>query len=125
MWQSLLFIIIISTVFPLRAQDLTAEARRIIDTLSSKTMSGRGYVNNGDRKAADYIVSYLKHISRIPDSNIVRQQVPFSINTFPGAMLLEADKQTLLPGQDFIVKAFSSSLKGKSLEITQKGHISF
>ncbi|MFN4882018.1 MAG: M28 family metallopeptidase [Bacteroidota bacterium] len=113
MWQSLLFIIIISTVFPLRAQDLTAEARRIIDTLSSKTMSGRGYVNNGDRKAADYIVSYLKHISRIPDSNIVRQQVPFSINTFPGAMLLEADKQTLLPGQDFIVKAFSSSLKGK------------
>ena len=113
MWQSLLFIIIISTVFPLRAQDLTAEARRIIDTLSSKTMSGRGYVNNGDRKAADYIFSYLKHISRIPDSNIVRQQVPFSINTFPGAMLLEADKQTLLPGQDFIVKAFSSSLKGK------------
>ena len=35
-------------------------ARKIVDTLASPYMGGRGYVDNGNKRAADYLIHNLR-----------------------------------------------------------------
>lgn len=99
-------------VLCLHAQDLEY-ARKQIDTLASESMHGRGYVNNGDELAADYLVNELKEIGVMPWKNMYRQKYSFAINTFPGKMVMKAGDKTLRPGYDFQVKVWSEGVKGK------------
>lgn len=48
-----------------RAQDMT-RVRHTIDTLTSKSMHGRGYTFNGDRKAAEYIQNRFEEMGLQP-----------------------------------------------------------
>lgn len=73
-------------LFSAKAQqewDKISYAREIIDTLTSVNMHGRGYVNEGDQLAADYIKrTFQTHglKSFTPD---FYQSFHFSVNTFP------------------------------------------
>jgi hypothetical protein len=113
MRQFILIVILLYAAIITQAQNVVNEARRIIDTLASATMQGRGYVNNGDVKAAVYIYNYLTCESKIPSADVKLQKVNFDINTFPGAMELRVDDKLITPGKDYIVKAFSKGIKGK------------
>ncbi|MFO8087525.1 MAG: M28 family peptidase [Bacteroidales bacterium] len=105
----LMIISIACFVFPLSGQNKDY-AREQIDTLASESMHGRGYVNNGVRVAADYLVQELKDIGVFAWKGGYRQACAFPVNTFPGNMYLNADGKTMKPGYDFQVKTWSEGL---------------
>jgi aminopeptidase YwaD len=114
MRKSLIFsIIYLVTCFFAKSQDM-GRVRGNIDTLCSKELSGRGYVDNGDRKAADFISKKFKEIGLEAFQSNYHQTFQFPINTFPGAMHLKVGKKELKPGEDFIVEGSSHSVGGKT-----------
>ena len=87
---------------------IIAELKPIIDTLCNPYYAGRGYIDKGCLKAADYLTSYFQSIA-IEDKNILQQSYHFNINTFPNSMrVVINDNQLLKPGIDFIVDAAST-----------------
>lgn len=108
----LLFFLCFVTAVPLPAQD-SLFTREVIREFTSEKYHGRGYVNGGDRKAADYIAATFRKVglSPLPGATWL-QRFSFSVNTFPGKMSVRLDDRLLRPGVDFIVAPGMSSLKG-------------
>jgi aminopeptidase YwaD len=92
------------------AQD-TTYARKIIKQLSSQKYLGRGYVNNGVNKAADYISKELKTIGLSKFGKSYSQYYTFPVNTFPGKISLTVDGKTLVPGKDYLIQPNAKTLK--------------
>lgn len=84
------------------AQDLNY-ARSVIKTLCSDEFYGRGYVKDGQKKAADFIKEELKTSKLKPFNGDYFQTLAFQVNSFPHKVQLVADNQSLIPGQHFIV----------------------
>ena len=78
-------------------------ARDIIDTLSSPEFFGRGYVNSGERKAADFIAEHLQKSNIQAFKSGYLQFFNIKINTFPGAVDLKINNKKMTPGIDFII----------------------
>lgn len=93
------------------AQD-TVHVRRLVDTLSSQSMYGRGYVNEGDKKAAKFIANEFQKTNSKTFGSSYFQPVSFAINTFPKNMEVKIDDSTLTPFYDYKVTASSSGSTG-------------
>src|ERR1700744_2344849 len=90
------------------------------DTLCSPAMSGRGYVNNGRLKAADYIEQQFRSFELQPSpGGSYIQAYNFSVNTFPDHVNLEINGSELTPGVDFLVDAGSASCVTKKIKIKE------
>lgn len=88
-------------------------AKKLIDTLASDEFYGRGYVNNGDKIAADFIVKKFKEYGAIPvNGDSYFQNYSFPVNTFPGKVEITIDEKALKTGEDFIVSPNSGSANG-------------
>jgi aminopeptidase YwaD len=87
-------------------------ARRIIDTLASPSMYGRGYVNKGDSIAAAYIAGEFQRWNLQSFGNDYFQHFTLSVNSFPGTMKLAIDGLPLIAGETFSVSAVSHGDKG-------------
>ena len=88
-------------------------AREVINVLTSPEMAGRGYVNQGDLKAANYIRSQYETIGIKPLKNSFYQTFTLPVNTFPGKMSLFVDGIALTPGEDYIVHPSTKSITTK------------
>lgn len=111
---SFFFFLLSSSFF---AQD-SSGIRRHIDTLCSPFMHGRGYVNNGDKIAAEYISSeFKKYGVKSFLFETYQQPFPVAINTFPGKISLAMGDSVLTPGKDFLVLPYSGSIKKKSFKV--------
>jgi aminopeptidase YwaD len=95
----------------------SAYAREIIRRLCDKSMHGRGYVRNGDHKAANYIRKQYENDGILPFETGFYQSFPISANTFPGAMKVSLNRKLLVPGRDFIVDPASPGLKGSFIPL--------
>ncbi len=85
------------------AQDV-AFARKTVDTLTSSYFRGRGYTDNGMRKAADYIARQFKSYGLQPLSESgYLQQFSYPVNIFPDRMEVSLNGKRRVPGKDFIV----------------------
>lgn len=95
------------------AQDVDA-ARKTIDTLTSEYFWGRGYTNNGLKKAAEYLAAEFKHygLNPLAGKNYC-QEFQFPVNTFPGKMDVSVNGIELIPGRDFIITPDSRGTKAK------------
>lgn len=86
-------------------------ARKLLDTLTSKSFYGRGYTHEGMKKAGIYIKKAFKKIKLRP---IVKKefQQPFnySVNIFPNNVALTVNNKKLIPGKDFLVSNESRSI---------------
>ena len=91
--------------------------RNYTDQLCSPGFQGRGYVNAGDSIAGEFIAQNFKAIGLLPITENYFQPFEFSVNTFPGDMLVYTDQDTLRPGIDFLVAPTSSGVHGKFLLI--------
>jgi len=111
--QSLLLITIL-LFFSIRstAQDMTY-THSIINTLTSKEFAGRGYVNDGCAKAAEFIRQQFDSLKLQSFSKDYFQPFKFPVNTFPGDMEIIIDGKKLVAGDDYIVHAHSSAASGK------------
>jgi aminopeptidase YwaD len=96
----------------LYSQD-TVYARVVISHLCDQSMYGRGFVRNGDQKAADYIRHQFEANGILPFKSGFFQSFPIGINTFPGAMKVSLNKKILVPGRDFMVDPASPGLNGR------------
>ena len=103
--------------FNTSAQDISF-ARKIVDTLSSPYFWGRGYTNDGVKKAADFIVGQFKSYGLEPmDNKSFFQEFSYPVNTFPGKMKVAINGRELVAGKDFIVAPEAHGLKaGGNLE---------
>ena len=96
------------------SQDIVL-TRKILDTLTSKTMWGRGYTNNGLGKAADFISAQFEAYGLSPmDGKTFKQPFSFPVNTFPGNMELKINGKVLTAGKDFIITAESAGNRASS-----------
>ena len=86
--------------------------RKILKKLTSKGFHGRGYVKNGDGKAADYIAGqFEKHkVSSFEPGYF--QPYSFSINTFPTKIMVAVDGLKLIPGKDYVISSSAPSVNG-------------
>lgn len=81
--------------------EVYAYARRIVDTLASKSMYGRGYVNGGDSIAANYIKNQFSGFSLKSFNGDYYQKMNFDVVVFDNVSL-KLDNQILVAGKDFI-----------------------
>ncbi len=95
-------------------------AKRIVDTLAAPGMHGRGYVNDGDKIAADYIKQQFQGLGLKNFKDNYFQSFSFSVNTFPGKMefgcIFQNKKELVvfegIAGRNFLVSPNAPSLKG-------------
>ncbi|NJM26537.1 MAG: hypothetical protein HC859_14725 [Bacteroidia bacterium] len=93
------------------AQDIEY-AKHVVSTLASAEMAGRGYVNNGDGKAAAFIAAEFEKLKLKKFGNDYYQPLTFPVNTFPGRMELTINGKKLVPGVDFIIDPASGPVSG-------------
>lgn len=108
----ILILIIIGTINTSFSQDLNY-ARQVLDTLCSQEMYGRGYVNKGEQKAAEYIANELKGFGVQPMNKDLYQKFQIPVNTFPTIVDFKINKKMLVTGKDYIIDADAPSVKGK------------
>lgn len=109
-----LTLIVFITVSDVTAQSSAIDyATRVIDTLTSSAMNGRGYVDSADWKAAEFIRHSLQESGLQSFHESYYQQYPLSVNVFPGALHFSVNDTVLSPGKDFLVNAASGSCRGK------------
>lgn len=87
-------------------------AKQVIERLCSDDFSGRGYINDGDKKAAKFIAETFRK-NRLGSPTIdYMQNFGFQVITFPGETFLKIDDIGLEPGKEFIVNAGCPLVKG-------------
>jgi aminopeptidase YwaD len=118
--RSFFFSLLLLSFLHTSAQD-TVYARTIVNKLTSKEFAGRGYVNEGLHKAADFLSAQFDslHLQKFNDS--YSQKFSFDVNTFPGKVELKINGKAFIPGKDFIVEAISGKGKGEYTVETIKG----
>jgi aminopeptidase YwaD len=94
----------------------------IIDTLTSPEFYGRGYVNNGDKIAAEFIVKQLNkdHLKFFDSGSF--QIFHLNVNTFPGTLELAINGVVKTPGIDYMVMPDAQSMNNsyKALVLNEK-----
>jgi len=106
------------------AQDL-AFGRKMLDTLTSEYFWGRGYTNEGMKKAAEFLSNEFKAYGLEPMSNEnYLQRFSYPVNTFPGKMEVTVNDRELVPGKDYIVSPETKGMKSSG-DLEQLDSIQF
>ncbi|HEY0030969.1 MAG TPA: M28 family peptidase [Bacteroidia bacterium] len=111
----LFFITITASSQEIKKGAVYSYARKIVDTMASESMHGRGYVNGGDSIAANYLKTEFSKIGLKPFGGDYYQRLRFPINTFPGTIYIGFNLHNLKdndvfsfnghPGRNFIIDA--------------------
>lgn len=96
----------------IQAQDVRY-AHSIVDSLCSPAFYGRGYTNNGDKKAAAFIAGQFEKHKLAKFNNNYFQEYHISINSFSKEMKLSIGKTQLKAGIDFMVSLSSAGIKAE------------
>ena len=110
MRKNWLFILLFAP-FLAKAQDMT-RVRQNLATLCAPEMDGRGYVNNGDKKAAEFIRKQFQEAGLKHFTDNYYQPFSLPVNTI-SEVELQLNNTKLKPGFDFIPDAALPSSKGK------------
>lgn len=87
-------------------------AREVVNTLASDEFKGRGYVDDGDKLAANYIKSEFQKFGLQPFQDSYFQPFNISVNTFPNILDVSIDGTELQAGIDFLIDPSSPSING-------------
>lgn len=107
--------------FSVGAQDTTF-VRSLVDSLCSPRYHGRGYVSNGDVKAAAFLERKCRELDLSPIGESYAQHFSLGVNTYPNRMTLNINEQALMPGVDFLINPQSNGISGsfKTLNFKRK-----
>ncbi|MBU3662580.1 MAG: M28 family peptidase [Bacteroidetes bacterium] len=94
-----------------KAQDIDY-AKQCIKTLCSDDFAGRGYINEGDKKAAAFIKDEFAAHKLIPLGNQYYQGFGFPVVIYPDRVFLNIDNYELTPGEDFIINPGCPAISG-------------
>ena len=112
-WSKILLISIVLFVSKSGFTQNLPYARSIIDTLTSPYFSGRGAVNNGEQKAADFIFNEFKKLGLAKIGTSFLQPFSYPINTFPDIIDVKIDNKNLIAGIDYLVLPESCKMEGE------------
>lgn len=88
-------------------------ARQHIKNLCAPALHGRGYVNKGCNKAANYLEKEYKIIGLHHFGNSYKQEFLLNTNTFPGKMKVYLNHKKQKPAKHFYINSASPGIKGK------------
>jgi hypothetical protein len=111
MKASIISILLIASILAAQAQNITY-AKQIIAKLCSEDFAGRGYVNEGDKKAANYIRDEFTQMKLSPLGERYFQNFGFPVVSYPQRVFFNADGNDLIPGEDFIINPGCPSVSG-------------
>ena len=96
-------------------------AQQIISDLCSEEMAGRGYINQGDKKAAEYIAAKFSALGLKTKTPNFMQPFSLGVNTITKTTL-KLDTKELVPGLDYLVSPESGSVKlsGPTIYVSQR-----
>lgn len=106
-------LILLLVVTGLKAQN-KQYAQEVVNVLCSDSLAGRGYVNNGMGKAANFIKNeFVRNgLKPLPKLNSYFHSYTHGANTFPGIVELYVDNEKLEAGKDYIIDPGSLGGKG-------------
>jgi aminopeptidase YwaD len=108
-----IIIVCLFTISHSYSQDI-AFARKMVDTLASAAFWGRGYTNDGMKKAGDFLAAQFESYGLKPmDGKHFLQSFSYPVNTFPGKMEVTINGKDLVPGTDFIISEESKGVKSQ------------
>lgn len=107
---ALWFLLIIGSIA--YSQDIVY-AKAIVAKLASPELKGRGYTENGNLLAAEFIAAEFKRLGLIPIKKTYYQKFDIPVNTFPGQLAVKINNETLRPAIDYLVEASSPAIDGK------------
>ncbi|MEX0719635.1 MAG: M28 family peptidase [Balneolaceae bacterium] len=110
--QKLLIIILFVLFGSYCHAQVTEYARKVVDTLASDEFKGRGYVEDGDKLAAEFISEEFEKHGLESFSEDYFQAFHTPVNTFPDPVILKINGKELEAGTEFLVDAGSPELKG-------------
>lgn len=87
-------------------------ARAITATLCSQEYDGRGYVNEGCRKAGTFILEEFKRLGLKPYQEQYLQPFSLNVNTFPDKCVVKNGLRKKKPGVDFLIHPSSAGYQG-------------
>jgi aminopeptidase YwaD len=86
--------------------------KSVVKVLASDKFAGRGYVFNGDKKAASFVTQEMKKSGLQPLGNSFEQPFDLAANIFPKTAKISMDNNPLKMGKDVLIDATSPSIKG-------------
>ena len=96
----------------LLAQDLSY-TNKVLDTLTSPAMGGRGFVSDGHMKAANFISTEYEKAGLKKFGKTYFQAFDMSVNVFPSTMQVKFEGDVILkPDVDYMVAPEPPTLKG-------------
>jgi hypothetical protein len=108
-----IFILVFIVSFRLSFGQNLEYARSTVETLCSKEFAGRGYVNDGNQKAADFIKSEYKKLGLQHFNTDYFQSLGFPVVFYPSKVELSVDGVELEPGTEFMVNAGCPKINGR------------
>lgn len=86
--------------------------KKIVDTLTTPYFGGRGAVDSGEIKAANFLSNEFKRLNLKHFEDSYLQKFKYPINTFPRKLSLSIDGVKLTAGVDYLVEPNSGSIGG-------------
>ncbi len=108
--RKILIIILLLPIFSF-SQDINY-AKKIIDTLASPALFGRGYAIDGHNMAAKFISDELQRLHLKSKTKDYYQEFTLNANIFPSRMEVSFNGNRLIPGVDYIVNPTSGTSRG-------------
>ncbi len=96
----------------LNTLNVVARAHKIIDTLASPHLGGRGYVDNGNQRAAMYLNNQFKKLGLVPFGKSFEQKFDYPVNTFPTPYTVSVNDNLAIAGADYIVMPVTCTTSG-------------
>lgn len=87
-------------------------AKSFVNVFASDEFLGRGYVDNGNEKAAQYLADQFSRFKVKPYAHTYFQKFAINVNTFPKPILFAVGDSALKEGVDFIVDPYSGCSVG-------------
>ncbi len=88
------------------------EVKQLTESLCSPEFHGRGYVNNGDKIAADFIAKEFEKLGLRKLGSSYFQSFNFQVNSFPGDASIVKDGKQLKLGEDVLIDPSCPSFRG-------------
>lgn len=108
-----LILVVLMSLWVCGAQNIQTQRpldypKKLIRNMTSPRMHGRGYVNQGDRIAAEFIAKQFRmnEVKHFGESYF--QEYTIDVNTFPGEVFLSINGDTLNAGYDYLIQAESN-----------------
>jgi aminopeptidase YwaD len=109
--KKILVLVFFTSTTNLFAQDMSY-AKKVIPTLSSSYYFGRGYLNNGHLRAANFIENEFRKLGlQSFNTETYFQSFDIQINTHPKNSKLSIDRQSFIFGSDYLFTPNSPSIK--------------